>query len=201
MTQFGKFSGSVAGGSGDVWAPKEHPGVPIIVKARAVRNGVVTSNSPEGTDALCVDLVDLTTGEIHRDVLWFGGAVLDSLTEHVGSHPVVIKFMPRLSKQGRPYVAPEEADPAEIAYAQQWITHHGDPFVNLAQMAPAAVTAPAPVVTAPAPVVLPALAAPVPVATLPTMPSPGPTVPVVVPGSVYQAMVNAGLDVSKYVVG
>lgn len=196
MTEIGRFT-PTASGTGDMWLPKDHPNVPVIVKVRAVRSGVVTSNSPEGTDALLVDLVDLSTSEVLRDVLWFGGAVLDNLTEHVGGLALVIKFAPRKSKAGRDYVAPEEGSDAEIAYARQWLAAKGDPFV-----APLATLNPVP---APAPVALPAIA-PMPV-TLPTLaPSPvveavpGPA-PIVVPGSVYQAMVNAHLDVSNYVVG
>ena len=119
-----------SGGDGDQWAPKDNHGKPVIVKVRERRHGIITSAVPEGTDALLVDLVDLTTGQVLRDVLWFGGAQVDGLAPHIGQDPLVIKFGTRTSKIGRPYTAPEPVSPEEFAYAQQWLSTYGDPFVS-----------------------------------------------------------------------
>jgi hypothetical protein len=194
-----------AAGDGDVWLPRDNYGHPIIVKVREKRTGVITANSPDGTDALLVDLVDLTDGSVSRDVLWFGGGIVDPLSGYVGGNPMVIVFVAKTSKSGRSYPTPEPGDAATVTYAQQWLAANGDPFVpKLSPMASPAAAAPAPI-----PAALPLIAGPAPVtpmaSTIRPTPAPVPATTTTgalkaVPADVYAAMANAGVDVSGYFV-
>jgi hypothetical protein len=207
VSRFGKLAPQPTGEGG--WSPKDNLGRPVIVKVKGVREGIVTANSgPEGATALVVDLVDLTNGEVHRDSLWFSGAVVDGLTPHIGGQPIVIQFVNRTSKSGRPYPVAESCPENVETYADQWIAQNGDPFVELGRLEPAPAPAPAPAERAPGtpsvngfvlPWSPPTTAAP---AATP-VPGPAPTAaPAVaktpVPAAVYAAMVNSGMDVSTF---
>jgi hypothetical protein len=115
---------------GDTFKPHEHIGAALIVKVLERKNGVVTPNTPEGGPAVIVDLVDLTDGNVYRDVLWMGGSFVDALTPYVGKGPVVIGVESRVGKSGRAYAAPLTATPANIELAQSFYTKKGDPFVQ-----------------------------------------------------------------------
>lgn len=116
---------------GDQYSPKDHIGTPVIVKVRERKEGIVTSNSPQGGPGVIVDLVDLKDGNVYRNVLWMGGAFVDALTQYIGKGPVVLEIESRKSAtSGRNYTAPKAADDAQIKLAESYYTSKGDPFAQ-----------------------------------------------------------------------
>lgn len=187
--------------TGDQFKPAENYNVPLLVKVRQRKEGIVTTNTPEGGPGVICDVVNLTTNEVLRSVLWMGGAIVDGLTPFANGAPLVIRFEPRKSNSGRTYPSPVNAaewHPHAAAYYQQ----HGDPFApQFGSVTPAV-----PAVPPPPPVPAPP-AVPVPAqATLPASPL-GPPAAIPVPGaaptataSQIAAMQNAGLDTSAFTV-
>jgi hypothetical protein len=140
-----------AAGDGDQYSPKDHVGAVVLVKVRERKDGIVTSNSPNGGPGVIVDLVDLGDGNIYRDVLWMGGPFVDGLTPHVGLDPVVIRIGSQVGKSGRPYGtftdAPDMHETARSYYAAK-----GDPFAQtFATATPPPAAAPAAAAPPPAP--------------------------------------------------
>jgi hypothetical protein len=126
--QFAEFTPPV---EGDRYTPKDNIGHVLIVKPTEKREGVVTENSPEGTTAVAVSLVDLDdtsgTPKVYRDALLFGGALVDGLSPYVGQ-TLVIKLDLKTSKAGRTYPNPVKAEAADMQRASAYITANGDPF-------------------------------------------------------------------------
>jgi len=128
MTRFADFHAPEAA-DGDRFIPKDNIGHVVVIKALEHKTGMVTSNSPNGTDAISADIVDLDAqGEpaVYRDTLLFGGAFTDALKGFIGQM-VVVKVELRNSKSGRTYAAPiavgdEDKKRAEELFAK------GDPF-------------------------------------------------------------------------
>lgn len=115
----------------DSFKPKENYDKPLLVKVREHKTGVVTEFSPEGGDAITVDLVDLTNGDIKRNVLWMGGAIVDGLKAHAGSPNVlVIRFEKRKSNSGRSYPSPAKSTDADKELARKYYEKKGDPFAQ-----------------------------------------------------------------------
>ena len=167
--------------NGDVYKPAENYDRALIVKVKARKEGIVTANSPEGGPGVVCDLVELDTNKILRDVLWMGGAVVDTLTPFVGGEIVVIKFEPKKSNTGRTYPSPINSE-ADFPRATAFYSQHGDPFApQFANVTPAV------------PAAQPAAPAAQPAA---------PIAPVVelkpIPAAAYQAMLAANLDVTGF---
>ena len=126
MTQFADFTEPVPG---DRFIPKDNTGHVIVVKALEHKTGIVTSNSPNGTDAIGADVLDLDAPggpAVYRDTLLFGGAYVDALKSYIGQL-VVVKIEERKSNSGRTYTCPVAADDAAKARAQTEFAK-GDPF-------------------------------------------------------------------------
>ena len=126
MTQFADF---VEPEIGDRFAPKDNIGHVIVVKPLEYKTGIVTGNSPNGTDAIGANLVDLDApGEpaVYNDALIFGGSFVDAFKPYLGQ-VVVVKIEQRTSKAGRLYAAPITATPADIERAKALFAK-GDPF-------------------------------------------------------------------------
>lgn len=123
---------------GDAFKPKEHYDKPLLVKVRERKEGIITEFTPEpGGPGVIVDLVDLTDGNIYRDVLWMGGAIVDGLTPYVGK-VMVIRFEAKKANTGRKYPAPIAASDADKELAGKYFTSKGDPFAPvLTDLAPA----------------------------------------------------------------
>jgi hypothetical protein len=114
----------------DTYKPKENYDKPLLVKVREHKTGVVTEFSPEGGEAVIVDLVDLADGNLYKNVLWMGGAVVDGLKANAASpNPLVIRFEKRKSNSGRNYPAPAKASDEDKALAQSYYSKKGDPFL------------------------------------------------------------------------
>lgn len=126
MTQFADFTEPVPG---DRFIPKDNVGHVIVVKALEHKTGIVTSNSPNGTDAIGADVLDLDAPggpAVYRDTLLFGGAYVDALKSYLGQL-VVVKIEERKSNSGRTYTCPVAADDQAKARAQAEFAK-GDPF-------------------------------------------------------------------------
>jgi hypothetical protein len=136
MTQFADF---VEPEVGDRFAPKDNIGHVIVVKPLEYKTGIVTGNSPNGTDAIGANVVDLDApGEpaVYLDALIFGGSFVDAFKPFLGQ-VVVVKIEQRTSKAGRLYSAPVVAGPADIERAKALFAK-GDPFAAEIQTVPAA---------------------------------------------------------------
>ena len=113
----------------DTFKPKENYDKPLLVKVREHKTGVITEFSPEGGEAVTVDLVDLTDGKIYRNVLWMGGAIVDGLKMHAGTPKVlVIRFDKKKGASGRSYPAPAKSTDEDKARARSYYEKKGDPF-------------------------------------------------------------------------
>lgn len=111
----------------DEFKPKDNYDKPLVVKVKEHKTGIVTSNSPEGGPGVIVDLVDLSDGNVYRNVLWMGGAVVDGLKQYVGK-VLVIRFESRKSNSGRTYPAPITATSEDKELAAKFYSAKGDPF-------------------------------------------------------------------------
>lgn len=111
----------------DPYPPKDNYNKPLLVKVREHKEGIVTSNSPDGAPGVIVDLVDLSDGKIYRNTLWMGGAVVDGLKQYVGK-VLVIRFESRKSNSGRTYPAPIKASDEDKTLATRYYDSKGDPF-------------------------------------------------------------------------
>ena len=156
----------------DSFPPAENRGKPLIVKVIEHKHITSTKFKPEGGPGVVCDVVDLTTGTKYRRVLWMSGAIVDGLSPYAGRNMLVVSFAAATSKGGNTYTTVQPGDAAMLAYAQQYVAQHGDPFPPElgvpAQPVPAAAPAwqPAPAATpwqaqAPAPQVAAAPVAPV----------------------------------------
>lgn len=113
----------------DTYKPKEHYDATLVVKVKEFKSGVITEYSPEGGDAVIVDVLDVDAAETFRNVLWMGGAVVDGLKKHAGtSDLVVIHFEQRTGKSGRKYPAVAAAATSELKAAEKYFASHDDPF-------------------------------------------------------------------------
>lgn len=180
--------------TGDQFKPAENYNVPLIVKVKQRKEGIVTTNTPEGGPGVICDVVNLTTSEVLRNVLWMGGAIVDGLTPFVNGSPLVIRFEPRKSSSGRTYPSPVNA--AEYhPHASAYYAQHGDPFApQFGSVTPAPPPVP-PVPTAPAAPAAPAPAA-LPASAPPAVPAGKPTAT----AAQLAAMQAAGLDTSAFTV-
>jgi hypothetical protein len=129
MPQFEQFTPPQFA-EGDMYKPKDNIGHILVVKPLEVRSGIVTENSPDGTDAIACDIIDLdTTGgpAVFRDALLFGGALVDGFKGYLGKL-LVVRLESRNSKNGRKYPVPAAADDAEKARAEAYFATNPDPF-------------------------------------------------------------------------
>lgn len=141
MSQFAEF---VEPEVGDRFVPKDNVGHVVVIKALEHKTGIVTSNSPNGTDAIGADVVDLDAPDepaVYRDSLLFGGAFVDALKGYIGQL-VVVKLDKRTSKSGRDYCVPIPADDAAQQRARDLFAK-GDPFAaEIQTVQPASAQAP-----------------------------------------------------------
>lgn len=57
----------------------------LLLNVTELKSGVVTKFSPEGSDAIALDVASVETGNVAFDQLWFNGALVDGLADYVGS--------------------------------------------------------------------------------------------------------------------
>lgn len=126
MTEFADY---VAPEVGDTFIAKDNIDHVIVVRPIEHKTGVVTANSPNGTDAVSAHVLDLDAPSgpaTYRDVLLFGGAMVDGFKNYIGQ-TVVVKIEKRQSKSGRSYPAPVGVGEDQKARAKQAFAA-GDPF-------------------------------------------------------------------------
>jgi hypothetical protein len=123
---------------GDRLPTKELAGRPLIVVVREHLMGVKTQfNSdpadalrykPEGGEAVKLDVADLTTNSVYINVMWFNGAIVDSLKSFVASTLPVKLFYDTPKRGGNPYINVEPLVGAELAGAQAWAAANATRF-------------------------------------------------------------------------
>lgn len=141
---------------GDRVPAKEMAGRPLVVLVREHRFGIKTQfNSnpadtakykPEGGEAVVLDIADLTSNTVYINVLWFNGAIVDSLKGYV-SQMVPVKLFYDTPKTGtNAYLNVEPLTGAELATAQAWAAANPERFererAQRAQAAAATAAAP-----------------------------------------------------------
>jgi hypothetical protein len=123
---------------GDRVPAKEMAGRPLVVLVREHRFGIKTQfNSnpadtakykPEGGEAVVLDIADLTSNTVYINVLWFNGAIVDSLKGYV-SQMVPVKLFYDTPKTGtNAYLNVEPLTGAELATAQAWAAANPERF-------------------------------------------------------------------------
>lgn len=102
--------------SGDSVKPAELVGHLLIITPLEYKPSIVTSFGD--TDAIAVDLIDLTTNEEFKDVLFFNAALKSSLKPNIGK-VVLAKMNLGAAKPGKsaPYILDAVTDEASIALA------------------------------------------------------------------------------------
>ena len=116
MTQ---FSDPSAGG--DSLKPADVLGHLLIVRPLEHRFGIVTSFGEK--DAIRCDVADLTTNEVHKDVLWFPGGLVGSLKGSIGEL-ILARMGQGVAKPGQsaPWtLIGASADPAAVQQASTWL--------------------------------------------------------------------------------
>lgn len=104
--------------------PRENGGKPLIVVPREFRANFTTQRFPNPKDVVIVDVVDLLADTVHVSVIWGGGAMVDSLKEHVpteGQEPtkLPVKIQAASSAAGNQYyvLVPLEGPALQLAGA------------------------------------------------------------------------------------
>lgn len=113
----------------DRFVPKDNVGHVVVVKPLEHKTGVITDNSPLGTDAIGAQVLDLDAPAgvaVYRDALIFGGAFVDAFRPFIGQ-TVVVKIASRKSKSGRNYTVPVAVEDADKKRAEAEFAK-GDPF-------------------------------------------------------------------------
>lgn len=122
---------------GDRVPVKDFVGRPLIVQVREHRTGVKTkfnsdptekSYKADGGEAVLVDVADVSTNSVYLDVLWFSGAIVDSLKPFVASALPVKLFYDTPKMGTNPYVNVEPLTGPELALAQAWAAGNPNRF-------------------------------------------------------------------------
>jgi hypothetical protein len=132
--QFATYEPPPSETEGDNWSLRtcaEREGQ-IVVKVLKYRTGVVTENSPDGTDEIRMDVVDLsdpTQQFVYRNVPTWTGAVVDGLKPYAGSADVLVLDTKMVkAKSGRRYPTIEPA--TDFSLAERFYASKGDPFAQ-----------------------------------------------------------------------
>lgn len=106
---------------GDQLKPSDIANHPLIVKVHEHRTGITTKYSPDGDGtAVLVDVLDLTSGNVSINVLWFNGAIVDNLVGYVGQDALAIKIVYKEGKNGNSYLIPQALADNDLQTAVQW---------------------------------------------------------------------------------
>jgi hypothetical protein len=117
--------------AGDKFGAQANVNKPLILKVTEKKFIAKTQFKPEGGDAIFLDLVDLTNGEVFRQIMWMNGALVDQLSEYVGGQPLVVRLVDVPKKSGTgTYVGLQQGTDADIAAATKFYGSHGDPFAQ-----------------------------------------------------------------------
>jgi len=186
-------------GDGDRYKLSEAIGKPLVVQVVAFEPGFAMPDGP--VDVVRVNVAELQTGRVFRDVLWGNGSVVDALKLNIGKTVAVYPTTEK-SKSGRDYILLESLDATMKAAAAQWLS------ANPAAFAPKMGTLPGVNVTGGwQQSAIPVMPAPSPAPPAPPIPTPAPSYPAPLPTaaarpviteSIAAAMRNAGLDTSVY---
>lgn len=129
----------------DTYKPAENRGKPLIVKVLEHKHIEKTKFKAEGGPGVVCHVLDLATGTKYRRVLWMQGAIVDAFAPYAGKGFLVVSFGSAPTKSGEfEYTTVLPGTPEMLAYAQQYVTQHGDPFppeVTVPAVAPAAAPA------------------------------------------------------------
>ena len=135
MPEFANFTPPEPQDEGDRFDPREAIDHLLVIRPIEHKTGIITTNAPNGTDAVSADVLDLDhTGgpKVYNDTLLFTGALVDGLKPFVGQ-VVVIRLEMRKSKSGRTYPSPIASRDGDQQRAQDYWTKNGDPFIPALQ--------------------------------------------------------------------
>jgi hypothetical protein len=128
--QLGTFTEREAGPQGDKLSARDNVDKPLIVVVREHRTGIKTIHNqnpqeparykPDGGEGVHVDVALIAENRVFVDVLWMGGAIVDSLSPYVGQVLPVKLYWRASEKGGNPYVSVKPLDGPELVLAQQW---------------------------------------------------------------------------------
>ncbi len=135
------FAPLPTGGGGGV-SPAEVEGHLLVCEALEYVTGIQTSFGEK--DAVRLNVYDVTSREVHQDVLWFSGRLVGQLKRAIGIRLLVV--------MGKGTAKPGQSAPWELldAHGNEEASAKADAFVKsvaptfAAMPAPAAPTAPAP---------------------------------------------------------
>lgn len=148
------FVSPSAGGGGDRLAVGDINGHHVIINPLSIEMKTTTYGESE---AVRLNLADLTTGLAHCDVLWFGKGILYDLRKHAGTGALVLGTIgqgtPGTAGQSPPWkIIDATMVPEVVAAAQAWLDANPgviagaiatpSPAANLAPVANLAPTAP-----------------------------------------------------------
>lgn len=145
-----RFEAPASFGGGDSFSAADAQGHALIIKPLEHITSMPTVNGDSA--AIKIDVVDLTTGEFHGDVLWFPKVLCSTLQGQIGKL-VLAMVAQGEAKPGKsaPWILVSLTDnPDVVAGAEAWIT--ANPGVIDTPFAAPATTTAAPVVAQPAPV-------------------------------------------------
>lgn len=112
----------------DDYKAAENYGRLVIVKVLEHKLGIVTPNSPNGAPGVIVNVCDVLSGGVYRNVLMMTGAIVDGFKPYVGKL-LVVTWDKRVATSGRPYPSPMAATPDQITQATA-VMQKGDPFAE-----------------------------------------------------------------------
>lgn len=112
----------------DEYKPAENYGRLVIVKVLEHKPSVVTPNSPNGAPAVIVNVCDVLSGSVYRNVLMMTGAIVDGFKPYVGKL-IVVTWDKATAANGRTYAKPMPATPDQVEQAKA-VMQKGDPFAE-----------------------------------------------------------------------
>ena len=130
MPEFASFTTPEPVAEEDRFDARQAIGHAILVRPTEHKTGVVTSNNPNGTDALAADILDLDFPggpKVFKDTLLFTGSLVDGLKKYIGQL-VVVRLQMMTSKTGRTYPTPLPGEAGDTERATAYYSQHGDPF-------------------------------------------------------------------------
>ena len=107
--------------------PSDLVGALLVLHVRGVKESVKTSFSPEGKDAIILDVASVKTGNVAPDQMWFNGAIVDGLRPYVGA-TIAAKLEFTKGQSGRPYLVIAPVDETERTQAAEFLDSNPDLF-------------------------------------------------------------------------
>ena len=105
---------------GDKLKPSDIANRPLLVKVLDFKTGIKTKYD-DAAEAVVVDVLDLSTEEIHLGVMWFNAAIKDNLKRYIGKKlPIALVYQQPKAPGGNAYIVPQGLDGENLKAAQAW---------------------------------------------------------------------------------